>query len=180
MTLVIPDDTALRLPSGENGLQLGLTVAFITLVISGSSISAALADKKLQSKEHDLRRVSTLLTQLDQARVSLQQAAHYDALTNLVNRRGFNQVFAERLAEHTAGANRLAVMFLDIDHFKRINDSLGHDAGDELLRRSPATSRLPPAARTWSRALAATNSAWSPAWPAATKRGTWPSASCSE
>ncbi|AXM96115.1 putative bifunctional diguanylate cyclase/phosphodiesterase [Pseudomonas plecoglossicida] len=134
MTLVIPDDTALRLPSGENGLQLGLTVAFITLVISGSSISAALADKKLQSKEHDLRRVSTLLTQLDQARVSLQQAAHYDALTNLVNRRGFNQVFAERLAEHTAGANRLAVMFLDIDHFKRINDSLGHDAGDELLR----------------------------------------------
>jgi GGDEF domain-containing protein len=41
-----------------------------------------------------------LLSQLDQARASLQQAAHYDALTNLVNRRGFNQVFAERLAEH--------------------------------------------------------------------------------
>ncbi|MGE1161549.1 GGDEF domain-containing protein, partial [Pantoea agglomerans] len=71
---------------------------------------------------------------LDQARVSLQQAAHYDALTNLINRRGFNQVFAERLAEHAANEGMLAVMFLDIDHFKRINDSLGHAAGDDLLK----------------------------------------------
>lgn len=134
MTLIIPADTALRLPSGDNSLQLGLGIGFITLLISGASISAALADKKLQSKEHDLRRVSVLLSQLDQARASLQQAAHYDALTNLLNRRGFNQVFAERLVETQASENRLAVMFLDIDHFKRINDSLGHDAGDELLK----------------------------------------------
>ncbi|WP_248918987.1 putative bifunctional diguanylate cyclase/phosphodiesterase [Pseudomonas entomophila] len=134
MTLVIPSGAALSLPSADNNLQLALTIAFITLLISGSSISAALADKKLQSKEHDLRRVNLLLSQLDQARVSLQQAAHYDALTGLVNRRGFNQVFAERLAEQTANDGMLAVMFLDIDHFKRINDSLGHVAGDELLK----------------------------------------------
>ncbi|MEN8640077.1 putative bifunctional diguanylate cyclase/phosphodiesterase [Pseudomonas sichuanensis] len=134
MTLVIPSETALRLTNGDNSLQLALTIAFITLLISGSSISAALSDKKLQSKEHDLRRVNLLLSQLDQARASLQQAAHYDALTNLVNRRGFNQVFAERLAEHAASESMLAVMFLDIDHFKRINDSLGHAAGDELLK----------------------------------------------
>lgn len=134
MTLVVPANSALHLPSVDNSLQLGLTVAFITLLISGSSISAALSDRKLQSKEHDLRRVNVLLSQLDQARVSLQQAAHYDALTNLVNRRGFNQVFAERLSDHANSENRLAVMFLDIDHFKRINDSLGHAAGDELLK----------------------------------------------
>ena len=134
MTLVIPADTALRLPSGDNTLQLGLGIGFITLLISAASVSAALADKKLQSKEHDLRRVNVLLSQLDQARASLQQAAHYDALTNLVNRRGFNQVFAERLAEHQVTQGSLAVMFLDIDHFKRINDSLGHHAGDELLQ----------------------------------------------
>ncbi|MGF6594244.1 putative bifunctional diguanylate cyclase/phosphodiesterase [Pseudomonas sp. 2835] len=134
LTLVLAPDTPLSLPASDNSLQLSLTIAFITLLISASSISAALSDKKLQSKEHDLRRVNVLLSQLDQARVSLQQAAHYDALTNLVNRRGFNQVFAERLAEQTANDGMLAVMFLDIDHFKRINDSLGHDAGDELLK----------------------------------------------
>lgn len=134
MTLVAPAGSPLHLPTTDNSLQLALTVAFITLLISGSSISAALADRKLQSKEHDLRRVNALLSQLDQARASLQQAAHYDALTNLVNRRGFNQVFAERLAELSTNERMLAVMFLDIDHFKRINDSLGHAAGDELLK----------------------------------------------
>lgn len=118
----------------NNHWQLALMVALITLLLIGSSISAALVDKKLQTKEHDLMRVNALLSQLDQARVSLQQVAHFDPLTNLINRRGFNQLFAEKLIERENSNNMLAVMFLDIDHFKRINDSLGHDAGDELLK----------------------------------------------
>jgi diguanylate cyclase (GGDEF)-like protein len=132
--LVLPAGSVLTPPGDNDHAQLGLTVAVMTLLIIASSISAALADKKLQHKELDLQRVNALLTQLDQARMSLQQVAHYDALTNLVNRRGFNQIFAEKLIEKTLEGGMLAVMFLDIDHFKRINDSLGHDAGDELLK----------------------------------------------
>ena len=132
--LVLPAGSVLTPPGENDHLQLGLTLAVMTLLIIGSSISAALADKKLQHKEHDLQRVNALLSQLDQARMSLQQVAHYDALTNLVNRRGFNQLFAEKLSEKTKEGGMLAVVFLDIDHFKRINDSLGHDAGDELLK----------------------------------------------
>lgn len=132
--LVLPTGTLPSLPGENNHLQLGLTVAVMTLLIIGSSISAALADKKLQHKERDLQRVNALLSQLDQARMSLQHVANYDALTNLINRRGFNQIFAEKLLEKTTEGGMLAVMFLDIDHFKRINDSLGHDAGDELLK----------------------------------------------
>ncbi|MHC8385873.1 putative bifunctional diguanylate cyclase/phosphodiesterase [Pseudomonas sp. LB3P14] len=134
LSLVLPDSSLQPLPGDNNHLQLGLTVAVITLLIIGSSISAALADKKLQHKESDLQRVNTLLSQLDQARMSLQLVAHYDALTNLINRRGFNQIFAEKLIDTANEGGKLAVMFLDIDHFKRINDSLGHDAGDELLK----------------------------------------------
>ncbi|MGE8188644.1 putative bifunctional diguanylate cyclase/phosphodiesterase [Pseudomonas sp. NPDC086278] len=134
MDLVLPAGIPMALPSENNHLQLGLMIAVIMLLIIGSCISAALADKKLQHKERDLQRVNTLLSQLDQARLSLQQVAHYDALTNLVNRRGFNQIFAEKLLEKTHEGGMLAVIFLDIDHFKRINDSLGHDAGDELLK----------------------------------------------
>ncbi len=133
MQMLVPDGADLSLPLADNPTQLGLSVAVITLLVIGSSISAALADKKLQHKERDLRRVNTLLSELDQARVSLQQVAHYDALTDLLNRRGFNQIFAEKIAEKTASGGMLAVIFLDIDHFKRINDSLGHDAGDQLL-----------------------------------------------
>ncbi|CAI8786657.1 Uncharacterized signaling protein PA3311 [Pseudomonas sp. IT-196MI5] len=132
--LVLPEGSLPAQTGDHSQLQLALTVAVMTLLIIGSSISAALADKKLQRKDHDLQRVNSLLGQLDQARRSLQQVAHYDALTNLINRRGFNQVFAEKLIEKTNKGGMLAVMFLDIDHFKRINDSLGHDAGDELLK----------------------------------------------
>lgn len=134
MTLVLPVGAPQLAPQDNHHMQLGLTIAVIILLLIGSCISAALADKKLQHKERDLRRVNALLSQLDQARVSLQQVAHYDALTSLINRRGFNQLFAEKLIEKTACGGMLAVMFLDIDHFKRINDSLGHDAGDELLK----------------------------------------------
>ena len=133
MQLLLPTGAVPSLPIDNNPTQLGLSVAVITLLVIGSSISAALADKKLQHKERDLRRVNTLLTELDQARASLQQVAHYDALTGLLNRRGFNQIFAEKLAQKSLAGSMLALIFLDIDHFKRINDSLGHDAGDELL-----------------------------------------------
>ncbi len=134
MQMLVPAGADLSLPVDNNPIQLGLSVAVITLLVIGSSVSAALADKKLQHKERDLRRVNALLSELDQARVSLQQVAHYDALTNLLNRRGFNQIFAEKVAEKTRYQGMMAVIFLDIDHFKRINDSLGHDAGDQLLR----------------------------------------------
>ena len=133
LQLVVPTGADLSLRLDNNPIQLGLSVAVITLLVISSSISAALADKKLQHKEHDLRRVNALLSELDQARASLQQVAHYDALTSLLNRRGFNQVFAEKVAENTVNHGMMAVIFLDIDHFKRINDSLGHDAGDQLL-----------------------------------------------
>ena len=68
---------------------------------------------------------------------SLQKAlqmAHYDPLTGLPNRR----LFMERLAVHLAQAQRqhlsLALLFLDLDHFKKVNDNLGHDVGDQLLQ----------------------------------------------
>ena len=131
---VFGDTPASQSDADSKNWQLALVVALIALLLIGSCISAAIVDKKLQLKEHDLRRVNALLSQLDQARASLQQVAHYDPLTNLINRRGFNQLFAEKLIDCTARNSKLAVMFLDIDHFKRINDSLGHDAGDELLK----------------------------------------------
>ncbi|MDI3252985.1 MULTISPECIES: EAL domain-containing protein [unclassified Pseudomonas] len=133
MQMLVPSGTDLSLRADDNPIQLGLSVAMITLLVIGSSVSAALADKKLQHKERDLRRVNALLSELDQARASLQQVAHFDALTSLLNRRGFNQIFAEKVAEKTRTQGMMAVIFLDIDHFKRINDSLGHDAGDQLL-----------------------------------------------
>ncbi|MDH0099043.1 EAL domain-containing protein [Ectopseudomonas hydrolytica] len=134
LNLVVPEGTPLQLRSADNAGQLVLIVASITLLILGLSLAAAWAGRKLDDKERDLQRVNNLLMQLDQAKASLEQVAHFDPLTELLNRRGFNRVFAATLEEHAITGRSLAVMFLDVDHFKRVNDTLGHDAGDELLR----------------------------------------------
>lgn len=65
----------------------------------------------------------------------LNKLAFYDNLTGLPNR----NLFVDRLSRAMAAAQRnrggLALLYIDIDHFKRINDAFGHDAGDELLRQ---------------------------------------------
>lgn len=63
----------------------------------------------------------------------LESLALCDALTGLLNRRGFRQAMANALSRHGRSGQGLAVLYLDLDGFKRINDLLGHDAGDELL-----------------------------------------------
>ncbi|WP_164040924.1 diguanylate cyclase domain-containing protein, partial [Serratia marcescens] len=62
----------------------------------------------------------------------IEYLAHYDALTNLPNRMLF-QRHAEELLRKAAG-REFAIHYIDIDEFKRINDTLGHLIGDEFLR----------------------------------------------
>jgi diguanylate cyclase (GGDEF)-like protein/PAS domain S-box-containing protein len=63
----------------------------------------------------------------------IQALAYYDALTSLPNRRLFAQHVERALAQARRESRRLAVMFIDLDRFKNINDALGHEAGDQLL-----------------------------------------------
>lgn len=65
----------------------------------------------------------------------LAHLAHYDQLTNLPNRILFDDRLKQALALARRGGKRLAVMFLDLDGFKAINDSYGHSAGDTLLQQ---------------------------------------------
>ncbi|MDH4655518.1 MULTISPECIES: bifunctional diguanylate cyclase/phosphodiesterase [unclassified Pseudomonas] len=134
LQLAVPAGTELHLKQADNAVQLGLSLAVIAGMVLLFALCVAWADKKLQRKERDLQHVNNLLRELEQVKVKLQNVAHYDALTNLPNRRAFNDFFVEKLQQHAQYKQPLAVMFLDVDHFKRVNDSLGHDAGDELLK----------------------------------------------
>ena len=64
----------------------------------------------------------------------LEKLSLSDPLTGLPNRRQFDEKLAEALRRGQRQQQRIAVMFMDIDHFKTINDSLGHGAGDAVLR----------------------------------------------
>jgi diguanylate cyclase (GGDEF)-like protein len=63
----------------------------------------------------------------------LYRQAHYDPLTQLPNRALFRDRLAQELAAASSGLTRGALLYVDLDHFKRVNDTLGHAAGDQLL-----------------------------------------------
>lgn len=74
------------------------------------------------------------ITAIRRAEEELRHLAHYDPLTGLPNRLLGMDRLEHALAQRTRDGGRLALMFVDLDHFKEINDALGHEAGDRLLK----------------------------------------------
>ncbi len=78
-------------------------------------------------------RILRLQQQLVEARESMRWAATYDALTGLLNRREIVEALRRELARARREKKPVTVIMADIDHFKTVNDQLGHLAGDEVL-----------------------------------------------
>lgn len=88
---------------------------------------------ELTSRIHNLVEVRLLYKKLEQTVDTLASFALHDALTGLPNRRLLLDRLAQSRSTSARTRHHAALMFLDIDHFKQINDTLGHDAGDALL-----------------------------------------------
>ncbi len=65
----------------------------------------------------------------------LQQIVHHDDLTGLMTRDLFNEIFNSALSRVQRNAKQVALLYMDIDHFKQINDTFGHPVGDQLLQQ---------------------------------------------
>jgi GGDEF domain-containing protein len=86
----------------------------------------------------------------------LDYIAYYDVLTDLANRSLFLERVGQYMRSASSGGHKLAVLLLDLERFKNINDSLGQAAGDALLKQvadwlAALHARRQPASRGWAR-----------------------------
>ena len=111
--------------------ELGLlthTFNHMTQKLAASQSEVASYQRTLEEK------VVQRTRELEAATAQAYKLAQHDILTGLPNRSLLNQRLRQILAQAQRDGTHVACLFLDFDHFKRINDTLGHDAGDQLLQ----------------------------------------------
>lgn len=110
------------------------TAIVLKLLLSSLADLAKAMLERTRKLETDMRRseeeAKALRRSLEQAR----REAEIDHMTGLPNRRAFEAVLEREYRDARSSLDPLAVAFCDIDHFKRINDTHGHDAGDRVIR----------------------------------------------
>ena len=118
-----------------------LTKKNLELQAKTDELSRLNQDLRVQRMQ-DLERINGELEQEVAERKAAEEHAHalaiHDSLTGLVNRRSLIQQLEHAVASAARSKSEFALLFLDLDKFKTINDTLGHEVGDELLRQVAA------------------------------------------
>lgn len=136
--LIIPEDRALYLDrkseDDRESARQGVTVRF--QCADGRIIDVLIMETLLKSASAELPTslsVMTDVTELKQSEIRNHQQAITDHLTGLLNRQGFEAALDAKIAEADQSNTEVACLFIDLDRFKSINDTLGHAAGDRVL-----------------------------------------------
>lgn len=96
-------------------------------------LSKPVDELELNLRMTAMLRIRSLTRRLEAQTATLAKLARFDALTGVGNRRTFDERLASEVARSRRHDRPLALVMMDLDHFKRVNDDYGHGAGDELL-----------------------------------------------
>jgi diguanylate cyclase (GGDEF)-like protein len=107
----------------------------VLATLNGAFLPVALSCSPLPQYQNSMVLIALDMSVVRNLHAQLESQAITDALTGLYNRRGFHQGLENALSRIDRSGKRMAVLYLDLDGFKRINDSLGHAAGDQVLRK---------------------------------------------
>ncbi|MCM2973288.1 putative bifunctional diguanylate cyclase/phosphodiesterase [Larsenimonas suaedae] len=121
---IMPNSIMAHVQSGITPVELAITTAVIATCILLAALMMAIYDAHLGSRN------ARLAASLHQANLDLKDRVHRDPLTHLPNR----ILFEERLDAQLPVADGLAVLFINLDRFRAINDTFGHRLGDAVLR----------------------------------------------
>jgi diguanylate cyclase len=122
-----------QLASASQSLGVQDTAAMKTMVESLASATQKVQDEN-QSLETQLADTTAEMTRLREHLEQVRRDAMTDGLTNLANRKAFDEALEKACAQADATGEPLALAVLDIDHFKVFNDTWGHQTGDQVLR----------------------------------------------
>jgi diguanylate cyclase (GGDEF)-like protein len=136
-----PEETQIAL-----GGPIALAVPIVRNELTIGVLGLAGQDRRFGARDVDLLRrfASLVATALENLRLQaesdarardLERLAHFDSLTNLPNRALFRDTVRDEIARASVGGTQLAVLYVDIDHFKDLNNTVGPRAGDALLRQ---------------------------------------------
>lgn len=135
---------AIRWSELDSPWTSGSDLLTIQLIEGGCSLTVSLMDPDDDAAVTEMGQllgVVAAMVQRERAIESLAAEARTDALTGLWNRRAFDELIAQGLSRAGRAGERVALLVCDIDHFKQINDTLGHAAGDEALRAVAEATR---------------------------------------
>jgi diguanylate cyclase (GGDEF)-like protein len=121
--------------------RLGLLLVWLGVVSALVGLELARYKRQLVESRRQQRVLAQTITSLNARSESLETLARTDPATGLLNRAGLKLGLEKRLLHFGVKQFPMAVIFADIDHFKRINDSLGHAAGDAVIAQVAAHLR---------------------------------------
>ena len=140
LRMMHPDDTERVRKAFERSVENGDAFAIEHRVVQASGATRHLhqqvevIERDASGRALQLAGAVHDITRRKDTEEQIRRLAYFDTLTGLPNRLLFTEQLHKALADAKREGQQVAIMFVDLDHFKRVNDTLGHGAGDELLR----------------------------------------------